>query len=70
MVGVGEETGRLGELLEKSSTYLEREIDATIKSLIARIEPTMTVLLAGLVAFIALSIYLPLFNVFSALKNT
>ena len=69
MVGVGEETGRLGDLLEKSSTYLEREIDATIKSLIARIEPTMTMLLAVLVAFIALSIYLPLFNVFSALKN-
>jgi type IV pilus assembly protein PilC len=69
MVSVGEETGRLGELLEKSSTYLEREIDATIKSLIARIEPSMTVILAALVAFIALSIYLPLFNVFSALKN-
>lgn len=69
MVSVGEETGRLGELLEKASTYLEREIDATIKSLIARIEPSMTVILAALVAFIALSIYLPLFNVFSALKN-
>jgi len=68
MVGVGEETGRLGDLLERSSTYLDREIDVTIKSLITRIEPTMTIFLAGTVAIIALSIYMPLFGVFEALK--
>ena len=68
MIGVGEETGRLGDLLNKSTVYLDREIDATIKSLITRIEPTMTVILAGVVAIIALSIYMPLFSVFEALK--
>ena len=68
MIGVGEETGRLGDLLNKSTVYLDREIDATIKSLITRIEPTMTVILAGVVAMIALSIYMPLFSVFEALK--
>lgn len=68
MVSVGEETGRLGELLEKSSIYLDREIDATIKRLITRIEPTMTVILAGIVAIIAMSIYLPMFDVVSKLK--
>jgi type IV pilus assembly protein PilC len=67
MIGIGEETGRLGSLLEKSSVYLDREIDATIKSLITRIEPTMTIILAGVVAIIALSIYLPLFGIFEAL---
>ena len=67
MIGVGEETGRLGSLLEKSSVYLDREIDATIKSLITRIEPIMTIILAGVVAIIALSIYLPLFGIFEAL---
>jgi type IV pilus assembly protein PilC len=69
MIGIGEETGRLGDLLEKSCVYLDREIDGTIKRLIARIEPSLTVVLAVIVAFIALSIYLPLFNVFGALKN-
>ncbi|MFC1717349.1 type II secretion system F family protein [Candidatus Poribacteria bacterium] len=68
MVGVGEETGRLGDLLEKSSIYLDREIDATIKRLIARVEPTMTILVAGVVAIIAMSIYFPMFDMVAALK--
>lgn len=68
MVGVGEETGKLGDLLEKSSMYLDREIEATIKSLIARIEPTMTVIVAGVVALIAMSIYFPLFDIVAAIK--
>ena len=68
MIGVGEETGRLGDLLEKSSTYLDREIEATIKSLIAKIEPTMTVIVAAIVALIAMSIYFPLFDIVSALN--
>jgi len=67
MIGIGEETGRLGSLLEKSSVYLDREIDTTIKNLITRIEPIMTIILAGVVAVIALSIYLPLFGIFEAL---
>lgn len=68
MVGVGEETGRLGDLLEKSAVYLDREIDATIKRLIARVEPTMTIIVAGVVAIIAMSIYFPLFDLVSSLK--
>ena len=58
----------MGDLLENSSVYLDREIDATIKSLIARVEPTMTIIVAGIVALIALSIYLPLFDIVSSLK--
>ena len=68
MVGVGEETGKLGDLLEKGAEYLDREVEATVKSLIARVEPTLTIIVAGIVALIALSIYMPLFSVFEALK--
>jgi len=68
MVGIGEETGRLGDLLGRSSVYLDREIDATIKRLIAKVEPTMTIVVAGIVALIAMSIYFPLFDVVSSLK--
>lgn len=69
MIGIGEETGRLGELLEKSCVYLDREIEHTIKRLITRIEPTMTVILAVIVATIALSIYLPMFDVIKGLAE-
>ena len=67
MVGVGEETGRLSDLLQKSSMYLDREIEATIKQLISRVEPMMTIIVAGIVAIIAMSIYFPLFDVVSQL---
>lgn len=67
MVGVGEETGRLSDLLQKSSLYLDREIEATIKRLISRVEPMMTIIVAGIVAIIAMSIYFPLFDVVSQL---
>ncbi len=67
MVGVGEETGRLGDLLEKSSIYLDREIDATVKNFIARIEPIMTIIVAGIVAIIAMAIYFPMFDILAAI---
>ena len=63
MLAVGEEAGKLGESLEKSANYLERELDTTVTRLIARIEPTLTILMAAMVGLFALAIYLPMFDI-------
>lgn len=63
MVSVGEEVGTLGEALEKSASYLDREIENTIKRLMAKIEPATTIIIAGVVGFMLIAIYLPVIDV-------
>ena len=63
MIATGEESGQLDVVLAKSSEGLDRDIDHTVKRLIARLEPTFTVVLAFIVGFILLAVYLPMFDV-------
>jgi len=63
MIASGEEIGKLGFMLEKSADGLERDVDDTVKRLVVKIEPLMTFLMALLVGFIAIAIYLPIFDV-------
>lgn len=63
MIEMGEETGRLGESLEISAGYLERELDTTIKRLVVKLEPALTIAVAAVVGLIAMGIYLPMFDI-------
>ena len=69
MISMGEEVGKLGEALEKSANYLDREIDAAVKRLIAKLEPAMTIILAATVGLFALAIYLPMFDIVKGVSN-
>ena len=62
MVGAGEESGKLGEVLDEVSEYYGRELKATIKNVTAMIEPVMIVVMGSVVGFIAMSIILPIFK--------
>lgn len=62
MIGVGERTGRVDAMLEEFSRFSQRELDNQTKRLTSIIEPMITLGLAGVVFFIALSMYLPMFN--------
>lgn len=62
MVGLGEEVGSMGESLDKSSRFLDREIDDHVKRLIVKIEPATTVIIAAVVGLILMAIYLPMFD--------
>ncbi|MEW6101773.1 MAG: type II secretion system F family protein [Candidatus Omnitrophota bacterium] len=62
MLSVGEESGNLNSMLDKCADFLDEEIDTVIKGLIVKIEPTLTFFLAVLVGFIAMAIYLPMFD--------
>ena len=62
MVTVGENTGKLDEVLGKVSDYYNQEVDYAIKRFSTLIEPMLLMVLAAFVLFFALSVFLPLFN--------
>ncbi len=62
MVAVGEETGRLDEMLFKAADYYDEEIDYAIKNLSSAIEPILLVFIAGMVLILALGVFLPMWD--------
>ncbi len=69
MINVGEETGRVDELLEEVSEFYEREVDYDIKSLTAKIEPILIVIVAVMVLILALGIFTPMWDLMGAIKG-
>ena len=68
MVGVGEETGELDTMLSKIADFYEDQVDAAVKQLTSILEPVMIVVVGGLVGFIVISMYLPLFKVYDSIQ--
>ena len=68
MINAGEESGKLGEVLDEVSGFYARELRLVIKSVTAMIEPLMIVLMGGMVGFIAMSIILPIFKLSQLVK--
>jgi type IV pilus assembly protein PilC len=68
MVAVGEETGALDQMLTKIADFYEDQVDASVKSLTSILEPLMLVVVGGMVGFIVISMYLPLFKVYDQIK--
>jgi type IV pilus assembly protein PilC len=68
MVAVGEETGALDQMLTKIADFYEDQVDAAVKSLTSILEPLMLVLVGGMVGFIVISMYLPLFKVYDSIQ--
>lgn len=64
MIAIGEETGELDGMLMKVADFYEDEVEQAVKALTSVLEPIMMVFLAGMVAVILLSMYLPMFAVF------
>ena len=69
MVAVGEETGKLDELLIHVSNYYDEQVDYTINSLTSLIEPILIFVLGLGVLFMALGIFLPMWNLMSIFKR-
>lgn len=65
MISVGEETGKLDEILEKISEYFEKESEYAIKNLTTAIEPMIMILLGLGVGFIVIAIIMPIYSLTS-----
>ena len=68
MMDIGEESGRLSEMMVRIADFYEQEVDAAIKGLTSMIEPLLIVFLGGVVGFIAISIMMPMFKLVSAIQ--
>jgi type IV pilus assembly protein PilC len=69
MVKVGEQTGALGDMLNAIADFYDEELETSIATVLALVEPIMLVLMAVVVAGMLLSFYLPLFQAISAIKH-
>ncbi len=69
MVAAGEESGRLGEVLQEISEYYSKVLRDAIKSVTSMIEPIMIILMGGIVGFIAMAIILPIFKMSSVVSG-
>jgi len=67
MISVGEESGALDEMLEKLAAFYEQDVEYIIARFSGLIEPFLIVVVGMMIAFIAISIYLPLFQMSGAL---
>ena len=62
MIATGEQTGKLGELLNQCVEFLDKKLDDIIDTLTKMIEPFMLIVIGSIVMFLALALYLPLFQ--------
>jgi type IV pilus assembly protein PilC len=68
MIAVGEETGALDTMLTKVADFYETEVEAAVKAITSILEPAMIIIVGGMVGFIVISMYLPMFKVYDQIK--
>ncbi|MFC1595804.1 type II secretion system F family protein [Candidatus Margulisiibacteriota bacterium] len=68
MVSVGEKSGNLSDMLSKAADYFDEEVDLSLDNLSSLIEPVLIVILGVVVLFVALAVFLPMWNMISLIK--
>ena len=68
MFRIGEETGELSEMVNKLADFYEDEVETSVKGLTSLLEPLMIVFVSGVVAFILVAMYLPMFNMMNTVS--
>ena len=69
MMRIGEESGELQKMLDKIADFYEDEVDAAIASLTTIIEPVMMIFVGAIVGVIVISMYLPMFRMYSLISK-
>ncbi len=62
MVQIGEQSGSISQVLERTSNYYERKVDTTITTVMSLLEPIMIVTVGAIVLVVVLALYLPIFT--------
>ena len=68
LLAVGERSGRMGELLERTADFLDEELSRVMDRLIRLVEPIMMVIIGGVVGGIVMLMYLPIFELADSVK--
>ena len=68
MVQVGEESGSMPKVLDRTSDYFERKVEGTMTTLTAILEPALIVMVGAIVLVVVVALYLPIFSI-SDIRN-
>jgi len=68
MIAAGEDSGKLGEVLDEVSEYYHKRLREAIKTVTGMIEPIMIIVMGTVVGFIAMAIILPIFKMSAIVK--
>lgn len=69
MIGVGEQTGAMDQMLQKIADFYEEEVDVAVSALTSLMEPLMIVVLGGIVGVILISMYMPIFELAGNIRS-
>ncbi len=69
MIDVGEETGSLDSMLNKVADIYDSEVEIAVEALLSLMEPTIIIVLGGIIGFIVVALYLPIFTLGDALTG-
>jgi type IV pilus assembly protein PilC len=69
MVAAGEESGDVGGMMNKVADFYDRDIEYTVRRLTTAMEPILTIILGAIVGFVAIAMYMPIFNLTALLKQ-
>ncbi len=68
MVAVGEETGKLDEMLLRMSDFYDAEVDTAVDSIMSMIEPLIMAFLGVVIGFLVIAMFLPMFSMGEMVK--
>src|ERR1044072_12104 len=63
MIGVGDQTGPLDQMLSKIADFYEDEVDTAVAGMMKLIEPLLITVLGGIIGFIVAAMYLPMYSI-------
>jgi len=69
MLRAGEKSGRVGEVCEKISAFYEKKLEASIKNVMALLEPLMITVLGAIIGTLAIALLLPVFRISSVVAH-
>lgn len=67
MIGIGEESGTIENMLQKCAEYYDDEVDNAVTKLVDMIQPLLIIVMAVVIGFIVISMLLPIFDIYGAL---
>lgn len=66
MVAVGEKTNSLDDVLNRSCSFFDEQVDATIQSITSKIQPTMLIIMGGVIGVLFLAVYSPMIDIMNS----
>ncbi|AIE83994.1 type II secretion system F family protein [Fimbriimonas ginsengisoli] len=69
MIAAGEKSGNLDEMLDEIAKFYSRDVDYAVEKMTKLLEPLMTIVVGGIVLFVLLALYMPVFSLSKVIKK-